>query len=91
MKEQRYAAIRLYKELHRIGRDCVIYSYPLNPNPKYEFHRKLRGMFEKNRHLTDPVEIDKKLAFGEYIKKETLSLISLSKYREMKRRYGGDT
>ncbi|EIM19229.1 hypothetical protein WALSEDRAFT_41606 [Wallemia mellicola CBS 633.66] len=83
MKEQRYAAIRLYKELHRIGRDY--------PNPKYEFHRKLRGMFEKNRHLTDPVEIDKKLAFGEYIKKETLSLISLSKYREMKRRYGGDT
>ena len=44
----------------------------------------------ENRHLTDPVEIDKKLAFGEYIKKETLSLISLSKYREMKRRYGGD-
>ncbi|TIA93353.1 hypothetical protein E3P99_00231 [Wallemia hederae] len=80
MSSQRYAAIRLYKELHRLGRDY--------PNPKYEFHRKLRSMYEKNSHLTDPHEIEQKLALGEYIKRETLSLISLAKYREMKRRYG---
>ncbi|EOR04939.1 LYR motif-containing protein 5A [Wallemia ichthyophaga EXF-994] len=79
-QNQRHAAIRLYKELHRIGRDY--------PNPRYEFHHKLRGMFEKNRHLTDPQQISDKLKFLEYIKKETLSLISLAKYREMKRRYG---
>ncbi|TIA75287.1 hypothetical protein E3P92_00240 [Wallemia ichthyophaga] len=73
-QNQRHAAIRLYKELHRIGRDY--------PNPRYEFHHKLRGMFE------NPQQISDKLKFLEYIKKETLSLISLAKYREMKRRYG---
>lgn len=50
--------------------------------------RDASSRFAENRHLTDPEEIDQKLAFGEYIKKETLALISLAKYREMKRRYG---
>ncbi|KAF8508724.1 hypothetical protein BU17DRAFT_56549 [Hysterangium stoloniferum] len=75
----RLRAIRLYKELHRIGRDY--------PDPAYNFHAKLRGAFEKNRHLTDAAEIEQAFALGEYIKKETLALYSLSKYRHLRRSY----
>ncbi|KIJ29937.1 hypothetical protein M422DRAFT_187769 [Sphaerobolus stellatus SS14] len=75
----RFRAIRLYKELHRIGRDY--------PEPSYDFHGKLRRAFEKNRNLTDPKEIEKAFALGEYIKKETLALYSLSKYRALRRAY----
>ncbi|KAG9005914.1 hypothetical protein FRB94_001124 [Tulasnella sp. JGI-2019a] len=75
----RLRAIKLYKELHRIGRDY--------PDPTYNFHAKLRRGFERNKDLTDPEAIEKAFALGEYIKRETLALYSLSKYRYLKRTY----
>lgn len=73
----------MYKELHRIGRDY--------PDPAYDFHGKLRRAFDRNRNLTDPEEIEKAFALGEYIKNETLALYSLRKYRYLKRTYGNGT
>ncbi|KIO34789.1 hypothetical protein M407DRAFT_90044 [Tulasnella calospora MUT 4182] len=75
----RLRAIKLYKELHRLGREY--------PDPGYNFLGKLRRGFERNRNLTDPEEIEKALALGDYIKKETLALYSLRKYRYLKRTY----
>ncbi|KAF8556194.1 hypothetical protein OG21DRAFT_1476159 [Imleria badia] len=75
---QRLRALALYKELHRLGRDY---------DPSYDFHGKLRKLYEKNRNLKDETEIDRTLAFGEYIKNETLALYSLRKYRHLKRMY----
>ncbi|KII84424.1 hypothetical protein PLICRDRAFT_95386 [Plicaturopsis crispa FD-325 SS-3] len=77
----RLRVLALYKELHRLGRDY--------PDPSYDFHGKLRRMFEKNRHLTDQAEIEKAIKLGEYIKNETLALYSLRKYRHLKRMYPG--
>ncbi|KAL0954786.1 hypothetical protein HGRIS_003735 [Hohenbuehelia grisea] len=75
----RLRAIALYKELHRLGRDY--------PDPSYDFHGRVRRMFEKNRNLTNPEDIEEALKLGEYIKKETLALYSLRKYRHLKRMY----
>jgi len=75
----RLRALTLYKELHRLGRDY--------PDPSYDFHGRIRRMYEKNRHLTDQEEIEKALRLGDYIKKETLALYSLRKYRHLKRMY----
>ncbi|KAA1467700.1 hypothetical protein DENSPDRAFT_769210 [Dentipellis sp. KUC8613] len=75
----RHRVLALYKELHRLGRDY--------PDPSYDFHGRMRRMFEKNRNLTDPEEIDKALKLGEYIKNETLALYSLRKYRHLKQMY----
>ncbi|KAG2756730.1 hypothetical protein CY34DRAFT_424067 [Suillus luteus UH-Slu-Lm8-n1] len=77
-KATRLRALALYKELHRLGRDY---------EPSYDFHGKLRRLFEKNRNLTDDEEIEKALRLGEYIKNETLALYSLRKYRYLKRMY----
>ncbi|KAF9067248.1 hypothetical protein BDP27DRAFT_1226110 [Rhodocollybia butyracea] len=75
----RLRAIKLYKELHRLGRDY--------PDEHYNFQGKLRRLFEKNRALTDSEEIEKAFKLGEYIKNETLALYSLRKYRHLKRNY----
>ncbi|KZP25117.1 hypothetical protein FIBSPDRAFT_856046 [Athelia psychrophila] len=75
----RLRAQALYKELHRIGRDY--------PDPNYDFHGKIRRMFERNRALTREEDIEKALKLGEYIKNETLALYSLRKYRHLKRSY----
>jgi len=79
----RLRVLALYKELHRLGRDY--------PDPAYNFHGKLRRLFEKNRDLTDPEEIEKAIKLGEYIKNETLALYSLRKYRHLKRMYPGNS
>ncbi|KAF9223532.1 hypothetical protein BS17DRAFT_706176 [Gyrodon lividus] len=75
---QRLRALALYKELHRLGRDY---------EPSYDFHGKLRKLYQKNRNLTGEEEVEKALKFGEYIKNETLALYSLRKYRHLKRMY----
>ncbi|KDR76372.1 hypothetical protein GALMADRAFT_226068 [Galerina marginata CBS 339.88] len=75
----RLRALALYKDLHRLGREY--------PDPSYDFHGRMRRLFEKNRHLTDKDEIENALKLGEYIKKETLALYSLRKYRHLKRMY----
>ncbi|CDO72480.1 hypothetical protein BN946_scf184980.g21 [Trametes cinnabarina] len=82
-RETRLRAISLYKELHRLGREY--------PDPAYNFHKKLRGLFEKNRNLSDPQEIEKAIKLGEYIRNETLALYSLRKYRYLKRMYPQDS
>ncbi|KAI5115175.1 hypothetical protein M0805_004958 [Coniferiporia weirii] len=79
LNSTRLRAIGLYKELHRLGRDY--------PDPTYDFHSRLRRMFEKNKDLTDPADIEKALQLGEFIRNETLALIKLSKYRHLKRMY----
>ncbi|EFI27898.1 hypothetical protein CC1G_14389 [Coprinopsis cinerea okayama7 len=78
-RETRLRALALYKELHRLGREY--------PDPSYDFHGKIRRLYEKNRNLTDKEEIENALRLGEYIKKETLALYSLRKYRHLKRMY----
>ncbi|TFK40045.1 hypothetical protein BDQ12DRAFT_680258 [Crucibulum laeve] len=75
----RLRALALYKELHRLGREY--------PDPAYDFHGRIRRLYEKNKDLTDKDEIEKALKLGEYIKKETLALYSLRKYRHLKRMY----
>jgi len=64
------------------------FEQPLDyPDPNYDFAGRMRGLFEKNKALTDPAEIEKAIHLGEYIKKETLALYSLSKYRHLRRSY----
>ncbi|KAI0046568.1 hypothetical protein FA95DRAFT_1559942 [Auriscalpium vulgare] len=75
----RHRVLALYKELHRLGRDY--------PDPAYDFNGRMRRMFERNKSLTDPEEIEKALKLGEYIKNETLALYSLKKYRHLKQKY----
>ncbi|KAJ7494613.1 hypothetical protein B0H11DRAFT_2002584 [Mycena galericulata] len=83
MADSRRRAIALYKELHRLGRDY--------PDPAYNFHTKIRRLFERNRALTDPGEIESALKLGEYIKQETLALYALRKYRHLRRVYPPDS
>lgn len=78
-QSSRLRALRLYKELRYLARDY--------PDPNYDFAGRMRGLFEKNKALTDPAEIEKAIHLGEYIKKETLALYSLSKYRHLRRSY----
>ncbi|KAJ6544804.1 hypothetical protein DFH09DRAFT_927943 [Mycena vulgaris] len=77
--DNRRRAVALYKELHRLGRDY--------PDPSYDFHGRIRRLFEHTRALTDPDEIEKSLRLAEYIKHETLALYSLRKYRHLRRMY----
>ncbi|KAH9041720.1 hypothetical protein EDB85DRAFT_1857857 [Lactarius pseudohatsudake] len=79
MSATRQRVLALYKELHRLGRDY--------PDANYDFNGRMRRMFEKNRDLKDPAEIEQALRFGEYIKNETLALYSLRKYRHLRQRY----
>ncbi|KAH9954296.1 hypothetical protein BC827DRAFT_1144057 [Russula dissimulans] len=83
MSSTRHRVLALYKELHRLGRDY--------PDPNYDFNGRIRRMFEKNRCLKNPAEIEQALRFGEYIKNETLALYSLRKYRHLKHRYDSST
>ncbi|WVR04080.1 hypothetical protein IAU60_001079 [Kwoniella sp. DSM 27419] len=75
----RLQAIKLYKELHRLGRDY--------PDPSYGFNKRLRRAFEKNSKVTDPAQLKKQLELGEHIKKEVMALISLKKFRHLRRSY----
>ncbi|RXK38825.1 hypothetical protein M231_03881 [Tremella mesenterica] len=77
--ELRKKAIKLYKELHRLGRDY--------PDPAYEFNRRLRRAYEKNATEKDPEKLRKQLELAEHIKKEVLALISLKKFRHLRRAY----
>ncbi|KIM26267.1 hypothetical protein M408DRAFT_72981 [Serendipita vermifera MAFF 305830] len=77
----RLRAIKLYKELYRIGKDY--------PNPSYDFHGKLRRAFEKNR-TAQGEGAERAFRLGEYIKQETLALYSLRKYRHLKNAYYSD-
>ncbi|KAH9989470.1 hypothetical protein BJV77DRAFT_948473, partial [Russula vinacea] len=82
MSSTRQRVLALYKELHRLGRDY--------PDPNYDFNGRIRRMFDKNRSLTDPAEIEQALRFGDTLR-TTLALYSLRKYRYLKQRYDRDT
>lgn len=51
------------------------------------FRTRLKNAFMKNRDVTDPQEIDKLIARGEFVIKELEALYMLKKYRTLKRRY----
>ncbi|KAF8734689.1 hypothetical protein AX14_003119 [Amanita brunnescens Koide BX004] len=78
----RLRALALYKDLLRLARDY--------PDPAYDYHGRIRTMFQNNRHLTDREDIENALKLGDYIRKETLALYSLRKYRHLKRMYPSD-
>ncbi|KAM6504442.1 hypothetical protein JOM56_001385 [Amanita muscaria] len=75
----RLRALALYKDLLRLAKDY--------PDPHYNYHARIRRLFENNRHLTREDDIQNALNLGDYIRKETLALYSLKKYRHLKRMY----
>ncbi|EIW69153.1 hypothetical protein TREMEDRAFT_31333, partial [Tremella mesenterica DSM 1558] len=58
-----------------------------SPDPAYEFNRRLRRAYEKNATEKDPEKLRKQLELAEHIKKEVLALISLKKFRHLRRAY----
>lgn len=69
----------LYFKLLHLGKD-----YPSG----YDFFRtRLHRAFLKNKDVTDPEQIEKMIAHGQYIVKELEALYMLKKYRTLKRRY----
>jgi len=81
-QQYRLQAIRLYKELHRLGREY--------PDEAYGFNARIRRWFERNRTLTEEEDIKKALAMAEYIRDETMALYSLKKFRHLRRAYHAD-
>ncbi|XP_064603411.1 electron transfer flavoprotein regulatory factor 1-like [Liolophura sinensis] len=75
----RSQVIQLYKTLLHLGKE-----YPKG----FDYFRpKLKSAFMKNKHLSDPKDIEMMIARGEYIVKELEALYMLRKYRTLKRRY----
>ncbi|KAF9184814.1 hypothetical protein BGZ51_003127 [Haplosporangium sp. Z 767] len=54
------------------------------------FHNKLKAAFMKNKDLTDPIEIQKRIDLGDYVCKEIEAMYHINKYRAMKKRYYED-
>lgn len=75
-KELRNEVIGLYKNLIYLSRE-----WPTDLRPQ------IRKAFQKNRDVTDPEEIKKLVARGEYVCREITATYHLRKYRAMKRRY----
>ncbi|KAL7417140.1 hypothetical protein BDY24DRAFT_376819 [Mrakia frigida] len=75
----RQRGIGIYKQLLRLAPDY--------PDPSYQFALRVRTSFRKNSDLKDLEEIKKKLDLAEHVRKETLALISLAKYRHLRRTY----
>ncbi|KAF8622558.1 hypothetical protein AX15_006908 [Amanita polypyramis BW_CC] len=69
--------LRLPRQNTQDVRQCVLYAF-ITPS---------HSPVPDNRHLTDNDDIDKALKLGDYIRKETLALYSLRKYRHLKRMY----
>ncbi|KAF9147721.1 LYR motif-containing protein 5 [Linnemannia schmuckeri] len=78
----RYRVIALYKQLSYLGRE-----YPAGAD---YFHKKLKGAFMKNKDLSDPAEIQKRIDLGDYVCKEIEAMYHINKYRAMKKRYYED-
>lgn len=57
------------------------------PRGQDYFRQKLKEAFMKNKDLTEPREIRRMLAKGNYVVKELEALYMLHKYRAMKARY----
>ncbi|KAK9501783.1 hypothetical protein O3M35_012454 [Rhynocoris fuscipes] len=79
---QRTKVIELYKTLLHLGKD-----YPQG----YDYFRsRLKKAFLKNKDVTDPEQIKKMIAHGEFVVKEIETLYMLKKYRTLKRRYSDE-
>ncbi|BES96547.1 unnamed protein product [Nesidiocoris tenuis] len=76
---QRARVIELYKSLLHLGKD-----YPQGFD---YFRTRLKNAFMKNKDVTDPEQVQKMIAHGEFVKKEIEALYMLKKYRTLKRRY----
>lgn len=69
----------LYKRFIVAGRD-----YPLG----IDFVKpKVKKAFFDNAHLVDPIEINKKIAYGRWWAKELHAVNQFKKYRFLKRNY----
>lgn len=75
----RRRVLYLYKELLYMGKDY--------PEGYDAFRRKLHGAFRKKSQLDTPGDIEDALDFGEYMKRELITLYSLRTYRSVKRNY----
>ncbi|RSH84514.1 uncharacterized protein EHS24_006036 [Apiotrichum porosum] len=82
IEELRARAKKVYKELHRLGRDY--------PDAEYNFNMRLRRAFEKNSKIEDPAQLKKQLDLADHIKKEVLAMFALRKYRHLRRSYHAD-
>nr|XP_019947841.1 PREDICTED: LYR motif-containing protein 5A isoform X1 [Paralichthys olivaceus] len=71
--------IKLYKCLLYLGREY--------PKGSAYFRDRLKSAFMKNKDVTDPEEIRKLVARGDFVIKELEALYFLRKYRTMKKRY----
>ncbi|KAG0290576.1 LYR motif-containing protein 5 [Linnemannia gamsii] len=78
----RHRVIALYKQLSYLGRE-----YPAGAD---YFHKKLKSAFIKNKDLSDPAEIQKRIDLGDYVCKEIEAMYHINKYRAMKKRYYED-
>ncbi|MBW0506260.1 hypothetical protein O181_045975 [Austropuccinia psidii MF-1] len=84
----RRRAIKVYKELLRLS--------PHYPDPSYDLAAKTRKCFQTTKQRLDSIsstkvqedEMAKAIAKAQYVRKEVEALIFLSRYRELKRRYG---
>ncbi|KAK9472539.1 uncharacterized protein V1510DRAFT_417036 [Dipodascopsis tothii] len=82
MSDLRLRVLRRYKELLYMGRD-----YPQG----YVFFRdRLHRAFKSKAGLTDHAQIERQLAFTDYIEREIEALYQLRKYRTIKRNYYAD-
>lgn len=71
----------LYKSLLYLGRDWPQgYSTYFQP--------RLHAAFKSQSHLTQPADIEKAIARGEFMVKELETFWFLKKYRAVKRSYG---
>ncbi|XP_067915799.1 electron transfer flavoprotein regulatory factor 1-like [Heterodontus francisci] len=75
----RSEVIKLYKNLLYLGKEY--------PKGEDYFRAHLKKAFIKNKDVTDPEEIKKLIARGQFVIKELEALYYLKKYRAMKQRY----
>lgn len=76
----KFKILELYKDLLYIGK--------YYPGKEYsEIKKIIRNSFRKNKNVQDDKEIEKLYEHGKYVYKEIEALISLKKYRTLKRNY----
>ncbi|KAF9356756.1 LYR motif-containing protein 5 [Mortierella sp. AD094] len=80
----RQRVIALYKQVMTTLRR----EYPAGAD---YFHKKLKSAFLKNKDLSDPAEIQKRVDLGDYVCKEIEAMYHINKYRAMKKRYYEET
>ncbi|KAK6458665.1 uncharacterized protein RJT20DRAFT_123707 [Scheffersomyces xylosifermentans] len=75
----------LYRNLLFMGKE-----YPVSSGGYPKFRRQLKQAFQKSI-VESEEDLQNALSRGDYITKELEALYFLTRYREMKRRYGEDS